>query len=175
MVSKTKLSELTSEDIENIVRKNYTDIYKYCYSKTKDHHTAEDLTQETFLRFVEYIPQYTEKGKPKALLYTTARNLCINWYAKIKPVSMTDDIIEIIDNQIRAEEDDLVLRLSLGMYMEKLQSSERDILMFRYYQELSIGEISQILGINRFAVMYRLKKAKKLLHEKINQGGLSLE
>lgn len=34
----------------------YEKIYKYCYFKVKNRHLAEDLTQETFLKFLVNIP-----------------------------------------------------------------------------------------------------------------------
>lgn len=35
------------------IEEQYNRIYRYCYMKTRDHHTSEDLTQETFLHFLE--------------------------------------------------------------------------------------------------------------------------
>ena len=55
----------------------YNNIYRYCYLHTQNRHTAEDLTQETFLKFLE-TSNYQDRGKPLAFLYTTARNLCID-------------------------------------------------------------------------------------------------
>ena len=55
----------------------YDNIYRYCYLHTQNRHTAEDLTQETFLKFLE-TSNYQDRGKPLAFLYTIARNLCID-------------------------------------------------------------------------------------------------
>lgn len=55
----------------------YNNIYRYCYLHTQNRHTAEDLTQETFLKFLE-TSNYQDRGKPLAFLYTIARNLCID-------------------------------------------------------------------------------------------------
>lgn len=35
------------------IEEQYNKVYRYCYMKTRDYHTSEDLTQETFLRFLE--------------------------------------------------------------------------------------------------------------------------
>ena len=55
----------------------YNNIYRYRYLHTQNRHTAEDLTQETFLKFLE-TSNYQDRGKPLAFLYTIARNLCID-------------------------------------------------------------------------------------------------
>ena len=55
----------------------YDDIYRYCFFRIQDRSLAEDLTQETFLKFLE-TSNYQDRGKPLAFLYTIARNLCID-------------------------------------------------------------------------------------------------
>ena len=61
------------------IEEQYNKIYRYCYMKTRDHHTSEDLTQETFLHFLEN-HSYREIGKQMAYLYMIARNLCNDYY-----------------------------------------------------------------------------------------------
>lgn len=90
MITRKKYSDLTADDVESIILNNYDDIYKYCYWKVKNHSDAEDLTQETFLRFVQTLSNYSEQGKPKALLYTIARNLCINLYKQARPLPLSE-------------------------------------------------------------------------------------
>ena len=59
----------------------YDKIYRYCYYKVNNAAVAEDITQETFLRFLEN-STYKENGKELNYLYTIARNLCIDEYRK---------------------------------------------------------------------------------------------
>ena len=61
----------------------YDDIYRYCFFRMRDRSLAEDLTQETFLRFLE-TSAYHDRGKPLAFLYTIARNLCIDHIRRTK-------------------------------------------------------------------------------------------
>ena len=58
----------------------YFQPFENIYEKAEK--AKQDLTQETFLKFVQGISTYLDQGKPKALLYTIARNLCINWHKK---------------------------------------------------------------------------------------------
>ena len=57
----------------------YDKIYRYCYFKVNDRCAAEDLAQETFLRYFSHTP-YISRGKQLAYLYTIARNLCVDYY-----------------------------------------------------------------------------------------------
>lgn len=167
-----KLSKLTADDAEEIIRDNYNAIYKYCYWQVKNCSDAEDLTQETFLHFVQAISDYSDRGKPKAFLYTIAKNLCINFRKKSKAISLAD-----IDNtafeESKAEE--IENKIILEKYIRELTSEQQEILLLRYGQELQVNEIAKILNLNRFAVMYRMKTSIKNLKKKLENGGYSFE
>ena len=65
------------------LKEQYDNIYRYCHMKTGHPETAEDLTQETFLRFLEDTG-YQEQGRQLAYLYTIARNLCMDYFRRNK-------------------------------------------------------------------------------------------
>ena len=171
MADGIKISELSADKIEEIIRENYADIFKYCFWRVRQRSDAEDLTQETFLRFIENLPNYSDYGKPKALLYTIARNLCINWHNRTKSLSLSDEAIENLQFSVETDaSDEIANRLTLHYYINKLPKEQQEILMLRYYQGLQINEITQIFGVNRFAVMYRLRTAMKTLQKRMREG-----
>ena len=59
------------------LKEQYEKLLKYCYMKMKDRNLAEDIVQETFLRFWQS-KSYRDTGKEMAYLYTIARNLCMD-------------------------------------------------------------------------------------------------
>ena len=171
MADEEKLSELSADDIEEIIRGNYADIFRYCFWRTKQRSDAEDLTQETFLCFINSLSHYSDRGKPKALLYTIARNLCINWHKRMKPLPLSDETLENISFVEADKEVEIANRLTLHKYMNQLPKDQQEILLLRYYLELQVNEIAKTLGISRFAVMYRLRTAMKNLRQAIRKGG----
>ena len=60
------------------ISEQYEKIYRYCYFKVNNRCLAEDLTQETFLRYFAQT-SYVHRAKRLAYLYTIARNLCIDF------------------------------------------------------------------------------------------------
>jgi len=58
------------------LQEQYSRLLRYCFMRTKDRYLAEDITQETFLRFWQS-HSYRDTGREMAYLYTIARNLCI--------------------------------------------------------------------------------------------------
>ena len=171
MADGVKLSEWSADDIEEMIRENYADIFRYCFWRTKQQSDAEDLTQETFLRFINSLSHYSDRGKPKALLYTIARNLCINWHNRMKLLPLSDEALENISFGEADKEAEIANRLTLHKYMNRLPKDQQEILMLRYYLELQVNEIAKTLGISRFTVMYRLRTAMKNLRQDIRKGG----
>lgn len=71
MADGVKLSEWSADNIEEMIRGNYADIFRYCFWRTKQQSDAEDLTQETFLRFINSLSHFCflrgAKRKPAPL------------------------------------------------------------------------------------------------------------
>ena len=63
------------------IEEQYDKIYHYCYFKIYDKQLAQDITQETFLRFYKQELNF-DSSKHLPYLYTIARNLCIDEFRK---------------------------------------------------------------------------------------------
>ena len=134
------------------INAHYDEIYRYCYFKIRNLHIAEDLTQETFLKFIKQ-NNYVNRDKPLAYLYTIAKNTCIDYLRKIEYVELSEEIIA--DNEFEKLEMQKVVRDAIL----SLTNEEREIVFLRYVNDLKIGDISKITGISRFAINRKLKKA----------------
>ncbi|GAB6108491.1 RNA polymerase sigma factor [Fusibacter bizertensis] len=142
------------------IQEQYDKIYRYCYYKVKNSVLAEDLTQETFLRYFNH-SGYIEHGKMLAYLYTIARNLCIDSFRKSYVETLTEDI------PVSGGFEQVELNLTVLQAVKVLTEQEQEMLMLRYVNELTVGEIASIMGISRFAVYRKTSSAlanlKKLL------------
>ncbi len=143
----------------------YDKIYRYCYTRVHNRELAEDLTQETFLRFLEN-PQYNGSGKELQYLYTIAKNLCIDEYRKKKfePIHSADE------NKTDVE-DELISRLSLRFAVESLSDEDREIVLLRYVNEVPVSVISNLYHMSRFALYRRLKKILAVLRSEFEKEG----
>jgi len=148
--------------MSNNIQEQYDKIYRYCYYKVKNSALAEDLTQETFLRYFSQ-NAYIERGKMLAYLYTIARNLCIDAFRKIQPEMLTDDISGAdCFEQIE-------LNLTLRQALKTLSEQERELLLLRYVNELSVEEIASIMEISRFAVYRRTNSVIAVLKNSLRK------
>ena len=56
------------DSLEILIKEYYRDIYAYCYCRVEDRQTAQDLTQDVFLRFLQNLDSYEHTGKLKNYL-----------------------------------------------------------------------------------------------------------
>ena len=88
---------------DKFVRKYYGDILSYCKYHCLDQTEAEDLTQETFLRFMNNIQSYQHIGKAKNYLYVIAGNLCKNHVKKWKADCVEKEVLERYSRNLRKQ------------------------------------------------------------------------
>ena len=138
------------------LKDQYDKIYKYCYFKVKNAHLAEDLTQETFLKFFSQ-NSYINRGKPLAYLYTIARNLCTDAYKKADTVSLDETSGDIF--AMNDDFDDLETNIAVKQAVSILPQDLQEIILLRFTNDLSVLEISNITGLSRFAVHRKIKNA----------------
>ena len=133
-----------------------------------DTQLAQDITQETFLRF--YRQGLTlDNDKELPYLYTIAKNLCIDHFRKRTVESLEGITEEVIDDPT----EDLISNLTLRMTISKLPEDEQELIFLRYVNEVSITTICKITGLSRFAVYRKLSKSLKWLKEELLKEGFS--
>lgn len=138
------------------LKDQYDKIYKYCYFKVKNRDVAEDLTQETFLKYFSQT-SYINRGKQLVYLYTIAKNQCTDYFRKQQTVPYDENLVEV--DEMTSAENSLAVRQAVNLLSEDLQ----EIIMLRFSNELGIGEIADFIGISRFAVYRKLNTALKEL------------
>lgn len=145
-----------SREIEEL----YDKIYRYCFYKLRNSASAEDITQESFLRF---FAQNTDLNA--AYIFTIAKNLCTDFFRRKQTEELTDDY----PSEDFSDKSDT--KIAVRTALEKLDEQHREILVMRYIAETSVNETAESLGISRFAV-YRLERAALAKMKKLLKGAL---
>ncbi len=143
---------------------HYDKIYTYCYFKVRNKEAAEDLTQETFLKYFK-TTQYLEKGKKLAFLYTVARNCCNDYFRSRHCEEHLDKVEEFCDEGI----EDLSTTLAVREAVAKLTEEEQEIVFLRYTNGLTLGEIAQYVGLSRFALYRKISAIERCLKEHLRK------
>lgn len=140
------------------LKEQYEKIYTFSYFKVHNSEVAEDITQETFLKYFE-TTQYLEKGKKLAFLYTIARNCCNDYFRKTRQMVDIDNLPELSEEISTNLETTIAIQAAIS----KLNKAEQEIVLLRFTNELGIGEIAEYLGVSRFAVYRKLSSIQKQL------------
>lgn len=144
------------------IEEQYDKIYRYCYFRVHNREIAEDITQETFLRFLKS-GNYQESGQSLQYLYTIARNLCIDEYRK----KQTEDISE--EMATGETEDKLLTSIALHAALSELPEQDRELLLLRYANEVPLAVIVKLTGMSRFAVYRKINGLLKQLQGKLRE------
>jgi RNA polymerase sigma-70 factor (ECF subfamily) len=145
------------------LEEQYDKIYRFCYYRTQNRETAEDLTQETFLKFLK--SDYQERGIGIRYLYTIARNLCIEEARRKKQ----DPLPEVLSDEGKGA-DDIVEQIRVRQALMKLPDEDRDLIIMRFVNEESITDICKLMGMSRFALYRKLKSLQRKLIELLGGG-----
>ena len=164
-----KMKQGDDAAFDAFVRKYYGDILKYCTFHCADRKEAEDLTQETFVRFFAKLSEYRHVGKAKNYLYTIAANLCKNAFAKRAPLTAEEETLEALGERAADAENAATTHLLLEWALGQLPPEQREVVVLHYYQGLKQREIAEILEIGLPLVKYRLRQAKLRLSELIGK------
>ena len=140
------------------VKKYYPLIYQYCFLHIHDRDCAEDMTQETFVRFFEAVMNRTDIAKVKSYLYRVAGNTVKNYYRKKKEL-----LLEKLPDTVENNAADIEVRLDIERAVARLPDEIREITILFFFLGLKQKEISDLLGIKLSLVKYRVSKAKELL------------
>lgn len=134
------------------IDEQYEKIYRYCYLRIRHKETAEDLTQETFLRYLEH-PHYSSEDKTLQLLYTIAGNLCTDEFRKKKPTELSDT-----ESDGKDMEEDVLSGYELKMALDKLSSEDREIVLLRFLNGVPLNVIAKLYNISRFSLSRRINR-----------------
>lgn len=136
------------------IEEQYDKIYRYCYYRLRNREQAEDVTQETFLRWFSS-DTYRNTGQVLQYLYTIARNLCTDENRKPLPEALAEDIPAVCS--------DPMLSIALRTELDKLGSEDQELVLLRYVNEVPVGVLCKLYGVSRFSLYRRLRSILKTL------------
>ena len=156
-------------------------LFTYIMFVVRDHDTADDIFQETFVKVITKLQhrQYTDSGKFSFWITRIAHNVIMDWYRAQRNehiVEPTEDNdlqnlrgASVLDTYRETEMvNEQVLR-DVKKMMNALPAPQREVVYMRYYQQLSFKEIAELTGVSintslgrmRYALMNMRRMAKE--------------
>ncbi len=158
---------------ESLIRKYQKQVHAHAFRKVGDFQTAEDITQETFLRVYQKLATLNDPAKFSGWLYAIVNHLCIAWHRKNR--LQTESLREIHISEIETDaysryitiehakttteiQRDLVRKL-----LTNLKESDQEVITLHYFEEMTSSEIGAHLGVSENTIKSRLHRARQQL------------
>lgn len=160
--------------IEALVREYEAGVFRLALSVVGDPAEAHEVTQESFLSALRALPSYREQKSFKAWLYAIALNHSRSHLRKRKVLerlrsSLTAVFRTETERQVSPEETAIQNEKEAALWrsINQLDERHRIVLVLRYFHELSIAEISEVLSVNEGTIHSRLHSARAKLRDSL--------
>lgn len=156
---------------EKIVEQYYPDIYKFCCAKCRDEHVAQDITQETFLLFVNKIDKLTDINI-RSWLLSVANNKLHEHFRKsqIENSFVSIDEVKIVSFD-KYECDDIDVDEMFDDVQKKilnlLSDKERELFIKLYIEKKNVNLIREELNLTDDGLRARRSRLKRKVKQSI--------
>ncbi|MGN1256473.1 MAG: RNA polymerase sigma factor [Bacteroidaceae bacterium] len=192
-----KLNAMTDHDLaelyeqgndmafDELLRRHQDYVYSYILFVCKNEDTAQDVFQDTFMRAIMAIRnhKYQKTGKFSAWLVRIAHNLAIDRMRNADPglTFSHDEFPQAVTNSLRFSESTVESRIienqdieSLRSLLDYLPEVQREVVIMKFYQDLSFREIAEKTGVSINTSLGRMRYALINLRKLIQQHQMSL-
>ena len=160
----------TNEAFDELLERHKDRVYMYIYHSVKNEELADDIFQDTFVKVITTIKQgrYVENGHFPAWITRIAHNLIIDYYRQLRNENLqsTDDTdINILNRKELSDctiEDNLVttqIHDDVRRLVKLLPVSQREVLVMRFYKNMSFKEIADNTGVSINTALGRMRYA----------------
>ena len=156
--------------IETLIREHQAGVFRLALSIVGDPADAHEIAQETFIAALRALPSYEERKSFKAWLYVIALNLSRSHLRKRKFLeklrATTTALFRLESQKVKSPEEAVLhseKEAAIWNELNKLDERHRIVVILRYFQDLSITEISEVLDIHEGTIHSRLHTARERL------------
>lgn len=177
-----KARENDQEALTEIYKISSPAVYKTIWVLIKDEDTVYDILQDTYVKAFTRLDQLQNPDKLIPWLKMIANNLAKDWLKKSKPVFFTDiyggeeledipfeESIEDVRSELNPEmamDQQEAKRLVMEI-LDHLPEDQRVVIGMFYYEEMSVKDIAQTLGVSENTVKSRLSYGRKKIKEQV--------
>lgn len=178
-----------NEAFDELLNRYKNDVFAYIYSSVQNRELAEDLFQDTFTKVITTVKsgRYQESGRFVGFLFRIAHNVIIDVHRQEQNVQMInegdveynifDRVEELEGDFATSREEDLSYRQVLKdirRMIHFLPESQQEIVIMRFYKDLSFKEIADQLGISINTALGRIRYAVLNMRRLAEEHNISL-
>ena len=156
------IQTVAGADYEQLLDRYSTMLFRIAFARTQSRSDAEDIVQETWVRYFRAAPELESEEHRKAWLLRVCIN-CANSFLTSAWRRHSAPLDETLPGGGSPESD----RLDVLAAVRALPDKYRTVVHLFYYEELSVREIAEIVGAREAAVKTQLHRARQMLKEKL--------
>ena len=156
-----------AEAIEALIKAHQVSLYHFMLRMTGRPESAEDISQEAFVRVLRNLSRFDEKFRFSTWIFTIARRLWINEYQKFKP-TFDSEVVEFASGMDHEPEDDIELFArrkavseAVDVALATLSPQQQEIILLYHARGCSIQQIALRQGLPLGTVKSHLFRARK--------------
>jgi len=142
-----------------LFERHHIHVFNFLHKMCGDRMLSEDITQEVFYKLMKYRASYNN-GKFVSWMFTIARNSLNTHFRR---VSNKTENLEAIDFKIAIQEEEKQDYSDLHLAINKLEASDRELVILNRFQEIKYEELAEIVGSTPGAVKTKVSRALKKL------------
>lgn len=160
-------------------------LFSYIFFIVKDQDISDDIFQETFMKAIVTIKngKYSENGRFYSWITRIAHNLIIDQFRNAKSenlVSCENEDYDLLNNQelcesyIEADIINLQIMDDIKKLVDNLPDNQKEIVMMRFYQDMSFKEIAEATGTSINTALGRMRYAILNLRKMVADNRITL-
>ena len=149
--------------VENFVKDNVSSAYRFAFTYMKNQHDAEDVVSESIVKALKSADNVKDVSKLKPWFFKIITNTALNSIKRNNKVIPFDEL----DDKKTYEDDYNITNLS--DLIESLPKEYLEVITLRYFEDMKIKDIADILSVNENTVKTRLYKALRILKEDVEE------
>ena len=146
---------------EPLVAKHQRVLFAIAFRLVGNYEDARDATQNTFIRAYERLDTFDPERKFFSWIYRIAINECLNLRRGRRTHQPLENSLEAAPRRDAVEAAELSHRVRMAIV--ELTPEQREVVMLKYFAEMSYDEISEALGLPEKTVKSRLFTARQRL------------
>ncbi len=152
-------------------------LVRYCARVLKDDVAqAADIVDEAMFDVWRSVGNFAGRSKPSTWIYSIARNKLISWLRKTSEVTLEDEsILDALIDPAATPAEELAMddmQQQLLRLMDQLTDEHREVLKLTYFEDKSVKEVAELLGISENTVKTRMFYARKRLAQLLDKAGI---
>lgn len=185
----TRAADGDASAFQALVEQHRSMVYRVAYQFAGNHHDAEDIAQEVFLKVYRSLDQFRQDAQLSSWLYRIVMNACIDHRRRHVPAAGAPSAEEAerrlasVEEETPGPEDRAYageLGQAIALEVSRLPPGQRVVFIMRHHQGLKLGEIARLLGLAEgtvkrqlHAAVHRLRHALAHAHVPAAAAGLA--